>query len=305
MKKGRQFVTRPTPGGGVPPQTPDDLDACEPMQYNQSSRAGTKHMDQHELNNLKRWFTDYCKSFYSSDYEDQRNIALKEEHTRNVSGNIVQIAQGLSLDDARITLAEAIALYHDIGRFPQYQKFKTFKDSVSVNHGALGAKVLVENNVLHVLPKHEQDIIVRTVALHNAYSIPGGLGKDMLLFLKLVRDADKLDIWRVAIEYYGQPEAGRASAVGLGLPDVPWYSTEVLTALKNEQMVQISTLKTLNDFKLLQLAWIYDLNFASSLRILESRQYIDGIAAALPRTGEIGEALATLRGYVDKGLQGE
>ena len=81
-------------------------------------------MDQHELNNLKRWFTDYCKSFYSSDYEDQRNIALKEEHTRNVSGNIVQIAQGLSLDDARIMLAEAIALYHDIGRFPQYQKFK-------------------------------------------------------------------------------------------------------------------------------------------------------------------------------------
>jgi len=261
-------------------------------------------MDQHELNNLKRWFTDYCRSFYSSDYEDQRNITLKEEHTRNVSGNIVQIARGLSLDDARITLAEAIALYHDIGRFPQYRKFKTFKDSVSVNHGALGAKVLVENTVLQRLPEREQDIIVRTVALHNAYSIPSRLDRDMLLFLKLVRDADKLDIWRVAIEYYGQPEGGRASAVGLELPDLPGYSPEVLTALKNEKMVQISTLKTLNDFKLLQLAWIYDLNFASSLRILESRQYIDGIAATLPRTGEISEALATLRGYVDKGLQG-
>ena len=261
-------------------------------------------MDQHELNDLKRWFTDYCRSFYSSAYEDQRNITLKEEHTRNVSGNIVQIAQSLSLDDARIRLAEAIALYHDIGRFPQYRKFKTFKDSVSVNHGALGAKVLVENKVLQRLPKHEQDIIVRTVALHNAYSIPGRLDRNMLLFLKLVRDADKLDIWRVAIEYYGQAEVGRASAVGLGLPDVPGYSPEVLTALKNEQMVQISTLKTLNDFKLLQLAWIYDLNFASSLRILESRQYIDGIAATLPRTGEISEALATLRGYVHKGQQG-
>ena len=111
-------------------------------------------MDQHELNDLKRWFTDYCGSFYSLNREDQRNITLKEEHTRNVCGNIVQIARDLSLDDARITLAEAIALYHDIGRFPQYQKFKTFKDSVSINHAALGAKVLIENNILQGLPKH-------------------------------------------------------------------------------------------------------------------------------------------------------
>ena len=75
--------------------------------------------------------------------------------------------------------------------------------------------------------------------------------------------------------------------------------------MKNEKMVQISTLKTLNDFKLLQLAWIYDLNFASSLRILESRQYIDDIAATLPRTKEIIGALATLQRYVDKGLRGK
>jgi len=262
-------------------------------------------MDRHELNDLKRWFTDYCGSFYSLNREDQRNISLKEEHTRNVCGNIVQIARPLSLDDARITLAEAIALYHDIGRFPQYQKFRTFKDSVSVNHAALGAKVLIENNVLQGLPRHERDIIVRAVALHNVYSIPGRLDKDMLLFLKLVRDADKLDIWRVAIEYYGQPEDGRASAVGLGLPDIPGYSPEVLTALKSERMVQMSMLKTLNDFKLLQLAWIYDLNFSSSLRILESRQYIDGIAATLPQTREISGALATLRGYVYDALRGK
>ncbi len=111
-----------------------------PTQYNQSSRADTKYRDQHELNGLKRWFTGYCGSFYSLNGEDQQNISIKEEHTRNVCGNIVQIAQGLSLDGTGIALAEAIALYHDIGRFPQYQKFKTFKDSISVNHAALGAE---------------------------------------------------------------------------------------------------------------------------------------------------------------------
>ncbi len=262
-------------------------------------------MHQHELNDHKRWFSDYCRSFYSSDHEDQRNIVLKQEHTGRVCENIVQIARGLLLDGERVVLAEAIALYHDIGRFPQYQKFKTFKDSISANHASLGAHVLIENNVLQTLPRHEQDIILRSVTLHNVYSLPGGLDQEMLFFLKLVRDADKLDIWRVAIEYYGQPEEGRASAAGLGLPDVPGYSQEILTALRNRQMVQMSTLKTLNDFKLLQLAWIYDLNFEISLRILESRHYIDGIAKTLPRSKEISSALAALRGYLREGLRGQ
>lgn len=263
------------------------------------------HMHQHELNDHKRWFSDYCRSFYSSDHEDQRNIVLKQEHTVRVCENIVQIARGLLLDGERVVLAEATALYHDIGRFPQYQKFKTFKDSISANHASLGAHVLIENNVLQALPRREQDIILRSVTLHNVYSLPSGLNQEMLFFLKLVRDADKLDIWRVAIEYYGQPEEGRASAAGLGLPDVPGYSQEILTALRNRQMVQMSTLKTLNDFKLLQLAWIYDLNFEISLRILESRHYIDGIAATLPRSKEISSALAALRGYLREGLRGQ
>jgi hypothetical protein len=257
-------------------------------------------MDQHELNDLKRWFTDYCRSFCSSTREDQRNITLKEEHTHHVCGNIVQIARGLSLDEDRVVLAEAVALYHDIGRFPQYQKFKTFKDSISVNHAALGAKVLVEQNVLQDLPRHEQDIVIRCVALHNTYSIPEGLDPDTLLFLKLVRDADKLDIWRIAIEYYGQPEEGKATAVGLGLSDVPGYSPEVLAALKNEQMVQMSTLKTLNDFKLLQLAWIFDLNFTGSLRMVADRRYIEMITALLPATGEVRDAVNGVRDYVER-----
>jgi len=262
-------------------------------------------MEQHELNDHKRWFAGYCQSFYSSNDEDQRNILLKQEHTTRVCENIVQIARGLSLDSERVALAEAIALYHDIGRFRQYQKFKTFKDSVSINHASLGARVLIENNVLQTLPQHEQEIILRSVTLHNVYSLPGGLDQNMLFFLKLVRDADKIDILRVAIEYYGQPERNRASAVGLGLPDVPGYSPEILTALKNKQLVRMTTMKTLNDFKLLQLTWIYDLNFTSSLRILESRQYIEGIAAALPRSEEIGTALAVLRGYVHERLGGK
>jgi len=68
-------------------------------------------MTQADLILLKKWFSDYCRSFYSSYAEDQKNIELKEQHTYRVCENIRDIAKGLLLDEKRLTLAEAVALF--------------------------------------------------------------------------------------------------------------------------------------------------------------------------------------------------
>lgn len=260
-------------------------------------------MKQDDLIFFKKWFSDYCKSFYSSDIEDQKNIHLKEQHTFNVCRNIIEIAKGLSLGNDQIMLAEAVALFHDIGRFPQYAKYKTFKDSISVNHGLLGAQTLIEEKILEKLPDVEQELIVQSVKFHNAFSIPKIEKKDIVFFIKLIRDADKLDIWRVFIEYYEGPEENRASAVGLGLPDMPEYSEDVLSYLFKKHIVSISKIKTLNDFKLLQLSWIYDMNFKPSVRFLLERDYIDRITARLPQTEEIRKASFFLKEFVCQRLK--
>jgi HD domain len=261
-------------------------------------------MDRQELDNLKQWFSDYCRTFQTPNAEDQQNITLKEEHTRHVCDNMAAIARGLSLDEGRVMLAEAVALFHDVGRFPQYRKYHTFRDGASVNHAALGAKVLIENNVLESALKREQDLIIRAVTLHNVFAVPQGLDQEALLFLKMVRDADKLDIWRVSLEYYSQSEAERASAVGLDLPDTAGYSPELLKSLRRKEMVQMSALRTLNDFKLLQLAWLFDLNFACSIRMAVERRIIERIASLLPDTDEIRNAVDFVRDYVTGRLRG-
>ncbi len=261
-------------------------------------------MDRQKLDNLKQWFTAYCRSFDTLNPGDQQNITLKEVHTRNVCDNMTEVARSLSLDEGGVALAEAVGLFHDVGRFPQFKKYRTFNDRLSTNHAALGAKVLIENNVLENLRKREQDIIIRAVTLHNVFIVPEGLDADTHRFLHMVRDADKLDIWRVSLEYYEQSEADRASAVGLGLPDTPGYSPDVLASLLRREMVLMSSLTTLNDFKLLQLAWIFDLNFSRSLELVAERGYIDKIASLLPRCSEIDLAVAAVRSYVDEKAQG-
>lgn len=259
-------------------------------------------MNQNDLTALKNWFANYCASFSTPVAEDQRNIAIKQDHTHEVCLNAVRIARELRLNEERVLLAEAIALFHDVGRFSQYRQYKTFDDSISVNHAALGAKVLLENDVLRDLPKQDRDSIIRSVTLHNVFSLPEGLDERSLLFARLIRDADKLDILRVVIEYFGQDAGSRAEAVALGLPDAPGYSPAVLASLKRGEMARKADLANRNDFKLLQLGWLYDLNFTASLRMVAERDYIQKLAAMLPRNEEITQVVDLVRAYVREKL---
>src|SRR5208283_1115499 len=252
-------------------------------------------MNRDDLFLFKQWFPGYCASFYTSDEEDMRNLALKEEHTEHVCANILNIAGEESLGAGDAMIAEAIALFHDIGRFPQYAKYKTFMDSRSVNHGELGAKELARTGILNNLQAHEQEIITTAVKFHNAFKIPDLVCRDAIIFLKLVRDADKLDIWRIFSEYYGKESTkNMPSAVGLGFPDTPAYSRQALDCIFNKQLISLAMLKTLNDFKLTKLSWVYDLNFRFSLRAAVKDNYIDGVAATLPQTDEIRKAVEFL-----------
>lgn len=257
-----------------------------------------------DLSALDNWFSQYCHSFSSPDSEYQRNISLKEHHTHNVRQNILTICREEALSPEQQDIAEIIALFHDIGRFPQYHQYKTFKDSDSVNHAALGVQILTEKHVLAAFSKPVQDVIIKSIRFHNVFILPGFLSPEESLFLKLIRDADKLDIWRVFIEFYTLPEGERASAVGLGFPDVPGFSDEVISTLNNRQIVNLTMLRTMNDFKLLQLSWVFDLNFAASFRMLKCRDYISTLAATLPENAVITEAISRIYTYVDEKLAG-
>lgn len=255
-------------------------------------------METSDLDFFRQWFSDYCRSFYSLNPEDQENILLKEQHTHIVCRNIVQIAEELSLSGNDIRLAETVALFHDIGRFKQYALYRTFRDNMSVNHGSLGADILAEEKVLQRLPWKEQDLIVQAVRFHNAFAITAMQDPTAQMFLKLVRDADKLDVWRVFMEYYAADERHRPTAVGLDLPNSPGYSAEVLSCLYKRKLVSLADIRNLNDLKIMLLSWVYDLNFMESFNMLTARNIINSLAAELPVTDDIKHAVARLQEYI-------
>jgi len=241
------------------------------------------------VTDLKRWFTGYVQTFQYNDMELQRNIDLKKDHTRRVCTEILDIGGKLGLDDDALRLAEIIALLHDIGRFEQYARYQTFMDGKSENHAELGLQVLERHGVLTPFDDQTRGVIVRSIRYHNQASLPREETKVCLFFTKLLRDADKLDIWKVVTDYYHREDKERNGAIELDLPDTTGFSEEVYRDLIHKRIVDINHVKNLNDFKLLQIGWIFDINFPPTLQHIRERRYLEMIRDVLPESKEIDD----------------
>jgi len=257
-------------------------------------------MEQRQPERFKRWFSQYSNRFFGDDEYVNANLRLKQEHTARTCSEIVHLAQELALDDNEVRIAELMALFHDVGRFPQFAQYRTYNDSRSIDHGQKGVQVLRAEGVLDSLPTEERQWVETAVGLHSRKSLPSALKGRALLFTKLIRDADKIDIFRVVTDYYRRyREDPNSFPLEIELPDVPEYCPEVLEAVMSEETVDWAKLRTLTDAKLCQLGWVYDLNFTPSLRRIDERGYLTDLISLLPQDDAIQRLCRKIVEYVD------
>jgi hypothetical protein len=241
-----------------------------------------------------RRFREYLNSLGTHDEFIQEHLDLKTEHTFRVVGNIVQIARHSGLTSNEIQLARIIALVHDIGRFQQFIRYKTFDDRISVNHAELGIQVLRETGFFHDLDEDSCSLVYHAVRNHNVANLDPCLEEKVLYFSKLIRDADKVDIWYILtirdvvnkILYDNSEE---------DIYRVPGY---ILKSYRNGSSVKSAT--SMNDYRLLRLSWIYDMNFPATFDLVLKRDYISKILTKIPPSSEKDEITGIIYRYVNE-----
>ena len=252
------------------------------------------------IQSLRKWFNKYVETFCTDRDDIRENILLKKKHSKRVCGEILRIGRSLGLSGESLRFAEITALFHDVGRFEQYDRYRTFVDYKSENHAALSVKALEVNGVLDCLNDSLKDLACRIISYHNRASLPDAETEPCLFYAKMLRDADKLDIWRVLIRHYRCSDQSSNSALELELPDTPEISDNVYEAVVNKRMVDFHHIQTLNDFKILQLGWIFDVNFKPTLNAVISRNYINDICSALPASEKVEAIKKVVGHYVEK-----
>ena len=229
-------------------------------------------------------YDEYVASFMRDGVLDPMS-ELKFEHSRRVAKNARLIADYNGFTESMVVLAEVCGLLHDIGRYRQLQEYGTFNDLLSINHGECGYEVLLELGWLDILPEKSRECVLTATRLHNGKTIPDVIDDEtILIFLKLVRDSDKLDIYYVLYDalkyknYEKYPQIVRNLEI-----DVAASRTIVNSITENPtHPINYNDAKSLTDFLLIAVQWSYDLHSFGSYKIMLERQLLEKVMEIMP-----------------------
>jgi HD superfamily phosphodiesterase len=130
-------------------------------------------MDPAVLRGMRARFVEMAGEYAERLGARREHIVLKRDHSLRVHALAAKIVARESIAPAAPYLAAA--LVHDIGRFSQFERFGTYRDDQSVDHGEEGADFLCSGDFLAAFEPQVRDCIVAAVRLHNKREIPDGL----------------------------------------------------------------------------------------------------------------------------------
>ena len=195
-------------------------------------------------------FNQYVKTF---DIKDKK-ILLKFHHTYRVVEYARLIAESIGAD---LFKAELCALFHDIARFTQWERYHTFDDSSSVNHGDLGCTIIKE----HFKDLPYLELVLFTTRNHNKYEIQETENEEYKLYTKIVRDADKIDILLEQGNEIHENDLQR--------------SEEVFSSILKQELVKNQEVKNEVDEVIQLLSFVFDIYFSYTFSYLLEKRIIE------------------------------
>lgn len=279
---------------------------------------------------IKKTFQEYTDRYDSANPK----IKLKIDHTYRVANLCEQIAQSLELSAAEVDLAWLSGMLHDVGRFEQLRRYNTFSDAQSIDHARFAVELLYDEGLIaDYVPEisttelvadartwrsmgganesptaQSEDMplsdILQTLRIaigeHSAYRIQKGLDERTRMFCQILRDADKIDIFRVICdtpmeEVYGfQTKDILRSAI----------TPEVMQAFYEHHAVLRKLKKCPADYIVAHGSLTFELVYPESLRIAKEQGYLKqmmSFQSENPDTAEIFEDLRKdLNGYLEE-----
>lgn len=215
-------------------------------------------------------FEEYYKNY---DVNDEK-IELKIYHSKKVSELCELISRALKLNEEDIDLTWLIGLVHDIGRFEQLKIYNTFQDAISIDHAMLGSKILFEENeIRNYVDNFSEDMLIKkAIEQHSAYEVTGVTDERTLMFCNILRDADKIDILRVAAETPPELIDGKTLEI---------YETtitnKVMDDIENKRTVLIQHRRTPIDCLIGRIALVFGLENDISKKIVLEQGYIKNL----------------------------
>ena len=251
------------------------------------------------LKEAEKEFEIFAKQYDLNFFKMKR----KYEHSYRVMENAGKIAESLNLNKDEIELAKLIGLLHDIGHFETIKRNDILKENIKIDHGDLGVEILQKNSYIRKFIQEEKydSIILKAIKSHNKFKIEEGLSEKELLFARIIRDADKLDIFLEGAEIFWTK---REQIDEINNSTV---SNEIFNDFKNNCLIDRKNIKTKLDGIISFIGQMYDINFKYDFEVIKKEDYINKILNKFniqdkKTSSQISEVRTILTEYIEKQL---
>lgn len=248
------------------------------------------------------WFNNYCDSFKELSDNQQLNFRIKKEHSLRVAEMALSISEKLDWTEDEQRTAFLMGLLHDIGRFSQLVEFDTFNDDKSIDHAENAVNILKEENIFEILNVENKELIFAAILNHNKFKIQDGLTGQELLHAKLLRDADKVDILKVLTDYYSKRNSTVNHTLTWDLPKGSVVSPAVVKEILAGKSVSKKNVASEIDVKIMQLSWVFDVNFRPTFEYLMKNRYLENVYNSLPKNDMVIEIYRKIKVYTENKL---
>lgn len=271
--------------------------------------------------NVINTFAEYVRNYDPSD----EKIKLKIDHTYRVAGMCQRIAESLGLSEPDVDIAWLLGMLHDIGRFEQIRRFGTFNDVQSVDHAEFGADLLFKEGLIRKFAEgyyeecelarsgneeaeqmiknnehHNKDtgFLEMAIRQHNKYRVKEDLTERQRMFCDILRDADKVDIFKVnadipmEIIYDVTTEELKNGVI----------TKEVLESFYKKETVLKSVRRSAVDHIVGYISLLFELVYKESYRQAREQGYVYKLLDFKSDVPEVNAEFDNMRKYVDEFL---
>lgn len=271
--------------------------------------------------NVINAFAEYVRNYDPSD----EKIKLKIDHTYRVAGLCQRIAESLGLSEPDVDIAWLLGMLHDIGRFEQIRRFGTFNDVQSVDHAEFGADLLFKEGLIRKFaegyyeecelaePENQEDeqiiknnehhnkdtgLLEMEIRQHNKYRVKEDLTERQRMFCDILRDADKVDIFKVnadipmEIIYDVTTEELKNGII----------TKEVLESFYKKETVLKSVRRSAVDHIVGHISLLFELVYKESYRQAKEQGYVYKLLDFKSDVPEVNAEFDDMRKYVDEFL---
>ena len=233
-----------------------------------------------EIEIYKNKFDEYTNKYLLIEDKYAYNFKMKYSHTMRVLNIALEIAESEKLSDFEKKAVYLSALFHDIGRFKQYYKYKCFDDGITGSHAKMSVEILREEGWLDNLDNDLREIVLSSIDVHSDYKLNYSLDSILGKVSAILRDADKLDGYFIVLEETKQYDLSVLDKSKL-------ISDEVKKSIVENSCVKKKDIKFAEDRNLLMVALIFDINFKYSFEKIIYNKYIERLFQKMKKNDEM------------------